>query len=131
MKQTEIKRQEHDDQAGEGRVEPSVVKERRQILGHLLNSSQYPCPETVPVVGCAKRQPMIRTEQLESLQQDGNAWHDWCVWPKSRKSANEQFPIDLSTATIVIDSWVIAHSARRVVPGLPMAEKPFHPGRFP
>jgi hypothetical protein len=66
MKQTEIEYQEHDDQAGEGRVEPPVVKEGKQMLGHLLNSPNNLCPETVPVDGCAKRQLTVRTEQLES-----------------------------------------------------------------
>ncbi len=66
MKQTEIEYQEHDDQADEGRVEPAVVKEGKQRLGHLLNSPQYLCPETVPVDGCAKPQLTIRTKELES-----------------------------------------------------------------
>src|ERR1700732_928094 len=39
MKHTEIEHQERYDEAGEGRVEPPVVKEREQMSGH-ANASQ-------------------------------------------------------------------------------------------
>jgi hypothetical protein len=40
MKHTEIEYQECYDEAGESRVEPPVVKERKQMSGHLLALSQ-------------------------------------------------------------------------------------------
>ena len=37
----------------------------------IIKLTQYPCLETVPVNGCAKR---------------GNAWHACCDWPKLGKA---------------------------------------------